>query len=291
MALIEHVWPWTQQPQGATASLASWASTPEAWAWTPSTGVVGPHSALVTTGGTVNYGLTAGGVAAQAGNANSIIFGPLTRRIRLGRVAFVTQFVMTSTAQAMIAGCGDNGGYTDTYVEQPFDLNYDADGSTSAGKFRFSIRNASGNATRAAPVSAVLQTGVLHTLVAVPRNGASVNVWLDGAAVPVTYSATSYTEDAADVMQRFNFGILNFFYANTYIWANSAAQVLLMARLTTTAFDGAELSRNPWQLFAPIERRIWVPGEAPGGVPSITAVYAENITATSADYRVTLDYA
>ena len=290
MALIEHVWPWTQQPQGA-ASLARWASTPEAWAWTPSTGVVGPHSALVTTGGTVNYGQTADGVVAQAGDANSIIFGPLTRRMQLGRVAFVTQFVMTSTAPAFIAGCGDNGGYTDTYVEQPFDLNYDANGSPSAGKFRFSIRSADGNATRAAPVSAVLQTGVLHTLVAVPRSGSSVNVWLDGAAVPVAYSVTDYRDGAADVMQRFNFGILNFLYANTYTWANSAAQVLLMARLTTTAFDGAELSRNPWQLFAPIERRIWVPGEAPGGVPSIAAVYAENITATSADYRVTLDYA
>lgn len=55
--------------------------------------------------------------------------------------------------------------------------------------------------------------------------------------------------------------------------------------------SGRQLLANPWQLFAPIERRIWVPGEAPGGVPSITAVYAENITATSADYRVTLDYA
>lgn len=281
--------PYRKQPQGA-ASLARWASTPDAWAWTPSTGVVGPHSALVTTGGTVNYGLTAGGVVAQAGDANSIIFGPLTRRMQLGRVAFVTQFVMTSTAQAFIAGCGDNGS-ADYYVEQPFDLNYDANGSFSAGKFRLSLRNAVGGVTRAAPVSAVLQTGVLHTLVVVPRSGSSVNVWLDGAAVPVTYSATGYTDGAADVMQRFNFGILNFFYANTYAWANSAAQVLLMARLTTTAFDGAELSRNPWSLFAPIERRIWVPGEAPGGVPSITAVYAENITATSADYRVSLNYA
>lgn len=54
---------------------------------------------------------------------------------------------------------------------------------------------------------------------------------------------------------------------------------------------GLELLKSPWQIFAPIERRIWVPDEAPGGVPSITAVYAENILATSADYRVTLDFA
>lgn len=44
-------------------------------------------------------------------------------------------------------------------------------------------------------------------------------------------------------------------------------------------------------VFAPIERRIWVPSAAASAVPNITAVSAENITGTSADYRVTLDYA
>lgn len=46
-----------------------------------------------------------------------------------------------------------------------------------------------------------------------------------------------------------------------------------------------------WQhLLAPDTGRVWVPG-AGGTVPDITAVSAENITATSADYRVTLDFA
>lgn len=51
------------------------------------------------------------------------------------------------------------------------------------------------------------------------------------------------------------------------------------------------LQANPWQIFAPIERRIWVPGEAPGGVPSITAVYADSVTTSSVVPRVTLDFA
>lgn len=47
---------------------------------------------------------------------------------------------------------------------------------------------------------------------------------------------------------------------------------------------------EPWGMFEPL--RIVVPVSAVGStVPTITAVSAENITAVSADYRVTLDYA
>ena len=45
-----------------------------------------------------------------------------------------------------------------------------------------------------------------------------------------------------------------------------------------------------WELFAPIERRIWVPS-ASSAVPSITAVYADSVTASSVVPRVTLDFA
>lgn len=46
----------------------------------------------------------------------------------------------------------------------------------------------------------------------------------------------------------------------------------------------------PWGIiFAPIERRIWVP--VGGAVPNITAVYADSVTASSVVPRVTLDYA
>lgn len=46
----------------------------------------------------------------------------------------------------------------------------------------------------------------------------------------------------------------------------------------------------PWQIFEP--QRIVVPTySAPAGVPDITGVVAENILATSAGYRVTLNYA
>lgn len=54
--------------------------------------------------------------------------------------------------------------------------------------------------------------------------------------------------------------------------------------------SGRQLLANPWQLFAPAERRIWVPS-ASSAVPSITAVYADSVTASSVVPRVTLDFA
>lgn len=46
-----------------------------------------------------------------------------------------------------------------------------------------------------------------------------------------------------------------------------------------------------WGLYLPITRRIPVYSAAPSAVPDITAVVAENILATSAGYRVSLNYA
>ena len=58
-----------------------------------------------------------------------------------------------------------------------------------------------------------------------------------------------------------------------------------------TPAERGDIGRNPWQVFAP--QRILVPTSGAGGgaVPDITFVGAENITATSANYRVTLNYA
>lgn len=53
----------------------------------------------------------------------------------------------------------------------------------------------------------------------------------------------------------------------------------------------AQSLANPWRLLEPLRIILPYSAAAPSAVPSITAVSAENITATSADYRVTLDFA
>lgn len=65
-----------------------------------------------------------------------------------------------------------------------------------------------------------------------------------------------------------------------YVWERGLSADELMA-----------LHANPWALFEPQVRRIWVPSAGGSSVPNITFVGAENITSNSVDYRVTLDYA
>lgn len=69
-------------------------------------------------------------------------------------------------------------------------------------------------------------------------------------------------------------------------------QIPLVARFRAYWPKGLRqrFAQNPWELFAPIERRIWAPS-AGGAVPSITAVYADSVTASSVVPRVTLDFA
>lgn len=80
-------------------------------------------------------------------------------------------------------------------------------------------------------------------------------------------------------------------YSSNATWKRVAyALQLLIYSREVSLEEYQALYDNPWQLFAPM-RRIWVPPSSAPAVPAITAVSAENITATSADYRVTLDYA
>lgn len=292
----EIVLPWRQQPQRAVG-IAPWASTPGAWAWTPAAGFAGFGAGeLAPIVGTVHGGVTPGGMSSRTNGSTDAILAPWATRFQLGQIAYVFQVWLTTTATAFVAGSGGNGsGGNGLYVEQPLDLNTNQTGAAAPGKFRFSIRSHTGQDTRCAPTNAVLGTNKIHTIVIVPRSANSVSVWVDGAAVALSYSATNYTSDDPTLLPPHRFALLNFGYGGTgapyYIWGNAGAHLLLAARLTTTAFDGAALSANPWSLFAPQVRRIPVYSAAPSAVPSITFVGAENITSNSAGYRVTLNYA
>ena len=78
-------------------------------------------------------------------------------------------------------------------------------------------------------------------------------------------------------------------YSNGNYADMEAAFIALLDRASPNAALLA-YSTNPWgYLFAPTERRIWVPSASV--VPSITAVYADSVTASSVVPRVTLDFA
>ena len=80
-------------------------------------------------------------------------------------------------------------------------------------------------------------------------------------------------------------------------WGNQTGAPTVVGAIWARALADSEhaiLGRStsaPWEhLLSPIERRIWVPS-ASSAVPSITAVYADSVTASSVVPRVTLDFA
>jgi hypothetical protein len=52
----------------------------------------------------------------------------------------------------------------------------------------------------------------------------------------------------------------------------------------------AAVSVNPWQLFAPLPQKLWLPDTGPTGIPVLSAAGATSITATTATPQVTLTF-
>lgn len=118
-------------------------------------------------------------------------------------------------------------------------------------------------------------------------DGATIRIYADGADLGGSAAQSGGIQRNASV---------------TLSWAmwnvpSSPHARIYGAAVSPRAFSAAEIRSRlsspaaAWDcLFAPLKRRIRVPG-AGSTVPNITFVGAENILATSADYRTTLDYA
>lgn len=111
--------------------------------------------------------------------------------------------------------------------------------------------------------------------------------WLDGVPLTVTRTTSSSTSPIGGTTVLCNHaqspGVARQFVGSVYLGG--------IFPLSFAGDVAQAISANPWQLFAPRVRRIWVPSAGGSAAPDIAFVGAENITATSADYRVTLDFA
>lgn len=277
MALIEHVWPWTQQPQGAVRVNPALGLRPEIlWsAAAPSlirpdalgdviglSGGVAEVGVVLSGAGTNGYGVTRAGGDTTARNAASFV--AVCRR-RINGVAY----------HGLVGLTGQSGANQGIYVSA-----YDVGNEAVIVK---------GGVAGMAGISE-LPLDVWMVVVASWRQSDGRSYIKARALNGGTATLSGTATDSNSMLGGNGTYCVGRVRGDLPSWPGDIA-------LAFASFDwlpeslAADLLGNPWQLFAPIERRIWVPGEAPGGVPSITAVYAENITATSADYRVTLDYA
>lgn len=122
------------------------------------------------------------------------------------------------------------------------------------------------------------------TLLIVTGDASGTKTYLGGTLIHSTASAP-----AAQVNSR----IVLFGERSALASYATAGRLWLYAGLQQRLSDAevADLNGNLWQrLLDPIVFSTWADA-APISVPNITFVGAENITATSADYRATLDYA
>lgn len=145
--------------------------------------------------------------------------------------------------------------------------------SGGTGIWAFSVGDGSGDANVVVSI-AVSSTGVASD---VPQG------YVNGRTVTLSTTAgTSGTPNA---------GTSNYFIGNNPAgarnWDGFIGEFLVWHRILSPA-EVAAVHRNPWQLFAPEPRRIWVPGAVGPSTPTLSAPTVINITATSATPRVTI---
>lgn len=123
-----------------------------------------------------------------------------------------------------------------------------------------------------------------HVVVGVADTpGSRCELWIDGSIVASTGTVGSQPGGLTPIAQLSGSSAASRGGPET-------ALSLVWAR-ALSADEIRRVSANPWQVLAFVKRRIWAPDASGSTVPDITFVGAENILATSADYRVTLDYA
>lgn len=114
------------------------------------------------------------------------------------------------------------------------------------------------------------------------RNGAQA-YYIDGRQVGTSSSGDPVHDGSPLIFGGYADSVNN-------AWCNVPAHDMRLYSRVLSPAEFADDYAAPWRMFAPIERRIWVPS-ASSAVPSITAVYADSVTASSVVPRVTLDFA
>lgn len=259
MALIEHVWPWTQQPQEAVRVAGDLARD---------------LSLLVNFGADASNQL---GGAPIAQGAAQLGLSPLGRALLCPGGAqqsygyAVSPSGATQPLSALLAAhitahgalFSVAGNY---YSGEPFLLltsNASNINLYAAGNYRVSAPSFIGLA-----------------IIGVRFDGAALELWINGAMAGSAALGSLGSYNSSNLYIGGGYGnSADARYAACAYWRRDIGREA-MSLLTT----------NPWAMFAP--RRLVIPTTAAApAVPDITFVGAENILATSAGYRVSLNYA
>ena len=240
---------------------------PGSFAYIPGHPIIGTEpAAIIADATTVSPSAYKGGIGIEGSASSSRLpIGRLPRvRASVG-VTLVAQFVVTTTAIRYVAGTVNTG---TSYIED-LGINLNAVEANSPGLVQILVRQdgtpASPSTTNSGACSsaAILDLGILHTLVWQFSGAGDFRLFLDGVERGTTVSYSAYSDDAGGLTE-FPMTLLNRNVRNAFGNGGSGLKLGLYARLASAGLDGKAISADPWrELIEP--RRIWVPVSAGGG--------------------------
>lgn len=277
--------PWEWQP-GVNAEFADWLPY-NTLIYTPTTGILGTSELAAAssidepvTVTTVRY---PGGEGVEGSATSSRQSIGRRKHIQAATgVTWVAQFVRSTTSSRYISGTVSTG---TSWIED-LGVNMDDTEANSNGRLMLSLRSGTGTVSRFRSDALVTTSGKLHTIAWQWRGAGTASLFLDGINLALAAGAGAFTTSVEAFME-FPLVLLNRNVRNAFSIGGSGLQVGLYARILDGYVDAKQLSADPWRmLFAP--QRIYIPTAAAAATaPTITALSAFNITATSAQPRIT----
>jgi hypothetical protein len=251
MAFVKVRVPRTSQPQ----ELVTVAGLPAG-----SIVVIPSNSAYPAIGGITRTPTQSGVSLTSSGTGDYINLG-IVKQAVVGATTWVFQVQATSAA-SVAAGTINTG---TSYIEQ-FMLNYDTEAAASAGSknFALSMRNNSG-ALRYSTLVGVLDYAKPVTIVMELTNSTTVNAWVNGVSVSVAYASFSGSMTTTAQDTGFTYDLLNANARGSHTSSAAGLSVGLFARVPGLFNNPQSVSANPWQIFEPEERLIWIPDAVSAG--------------------------
>ena len=255
---------WSRQPQFAAPLLAAHAACPDLGAWTPFHGnrnIVSGVGATSVNGG-VGYiagrggvGYTTSGQTLTATNGAGLDTGFTTLPTQL---TLICQFISYDTPSSATA-------FGSPASKDQYAINWHHSNASYRGAVALHI-----GAAYPVVLLADKATYKIHTVVAV-WDGSTLTLFQNGIRVGST--AASGTLNATNV-NAFSINVA----ANTRYPFNGQVYLTTIGSRAISDALARSLSINPWQLFAPIDRAIWIDSPASG---------AYTLTADSGTYTLT----
>ncbi len=234
--------------------------------WTPGNGgiMVGQITNIVTPAG----------MASQSDASSRIDFGRQPKLVA-GAASWLFTITPLNSSSPKLSGTVDTGF---NYLEH-IGVNQNEREESAQGSLVFGTRPPGTSAVGNFSVPAALVVGRENTFCVVLESESTVRVYRDGLKMTLVQSS-GYPMNTAPGVTGYSLSLLNRNVRGAFSQGGDVA-CALFARIPAKV-DGAKLSANPWQIFKPIPRRLFVPVSSGGAGVTGTVAASESGADTAA---------